>query len=244
MKYKFHFHVVFLFFVNICISQNTNQNSKFYALFDAYVQTENLEVYNGKEFLDEHPELIRTSKTNNKFFGVYDFLKGTVTYNHQPYFDIELKYNLVDDLVLVKYINEKVNLLSLNSSLLSNFSVLGKTFVKLPKSNAIASSVYANGFFEEQYKGTHFSFYVKHQKEVIEEHLDGRIVYSFRRYENYIVGNNSNYYHIATKKQALKSFPAKEKEIKQFFKKNKILRKADKQKFYHNLFRHLDTLND
>ncbi len=234
--------ILILLSLNCVFSQNKKE-SKYYNLFDSYVEEENFGAFNGREYLDIYPEEIRTSKTNNKFYGSYDFVSGYVLYDGQPYYDIKFKYELVNDLLLIAYTNERVNLLALNSKMVEEFELIGHKFKRLPNNSGIIKSVYRNGFFKEEYVGSEFSLYSKHIKKVVEKLTENKITFDFRDSKYFIAGYRDVYYQISTKKSFLEAFPLYEKTIKYFYKKNSALRRNNKEKFYLNLLKYLDNLS-
>ncbi len=226
-----------------CVFSQYKKESKYYNLFDSYAEEENFGAFNGKEYLDIYPEEIRTSKTNNKFYGSYDFVSGYVLYDGQPYYNVKFKYELVHDLLLIAYTNERVNLLALNSKMVEEFELIGHKFKRLPNNSGIIKSVYRNGFFKEEYIGSEFSLYSKHVKKVVEKLTENKIAFEFRESTYFIAGYRDVYYQISTKKSFLEAFPFYEKSIKYFYKKNSALVRKNKEKFYLNLLKYLDNLN-
>lgn len=232
MKYSLLYLVFIVSSVNL-FCQNNTQKLVHFNLFDAYLQPNNQSIFNGKEYIDVYPEQLIKQGEDNKFYGSYDFIKGTVIYNGLPYFDVELKYELLNDLLLIKYVNEKVNLLTLNSEMVDEFKLQGDTFKKL----------YGNHFFKEIYNGNVFALYIKFSKIPIEKMKGPKVRYSFSESSSFVVKHKSKYYQIKSKKNVLNAFPHLDNEIRLYYKNNSALMRKDKEQFYLNLLKYLYSLS-
>ncbi|NMH87076.1 hypothetical protein [Flavivirga algicola] len=242
MKYYLFPLLLILIAIDFSFSQDKSPTETYYKLFDSYFNYKNYEVFNGLEYVDEFPELIRTKETNNKFYDSYDFIKGLIVYNGEPYYNLEIKYDLFNDHVLLKYLNKKINYLKLNSKMVSQFRLKEDKFVRL-KNNLALNNFYRNGFFKEGYKGERFSLYVKYKKNKQEDLNQGRVVYIFEEYKFFFVCYMGALHRINSKKDMLKAFPFREKEIRTFYKNNSSLLKSSKEHFFIRLVKYLDTLN-
>jgi len=113
---------------NFSSGQSELDSKPYYEFYDASLNYFNSGVFNGSEYVDE----FRSLKTDNhKFYGSFDFSLGYVFYNGQPYNNLKMKYDLMRDVVVVEFVNEKVNNLFLNSILLSEFKLNNGKFVRL-----------------------------------------------------------------------------------------------------------------
>ncbi|GAB1857260.1 hypothetical protein MHTCC0001_20960 [Flavobacteriaceae bacterium MHTCC 0001] len=241
MKYFTFLILLFLLLINYSFTQNDTTNAEYYKLYDAYLLPKNLGILNGREYLDIFPESILGAKTNNKFYGSFDFLRGYVLYDGQPYYNIKLKYELIHDLLLLPFVHERMNFLSLNPEMVDEFILKGSKFKRLPKVLEL-NSIYGNGFFKEEYEGKEFFLYVKYVKKAVEK-IEGRsLKYDFRESRFYIIGHKNQYYQITSKKRLTEIFPSLRKAIKLFYRKNKTLKRNDKEQFYINLLKNLDYL--
>lgn len=242
MKHNF-FLILHLFAITyLCISQSESEVETYYNLFDSSIKYENRDIFNGSEYVDVYPELLSKVKTNNKFYESYNFVTGYISYDGQPYFNLEMKYDLLNDLVILEFVNKKVNLLSLNSELIDEFRILEAKFVKLDN-NQVLNSYYGNGFFKELFKGEFFALYIKYRKDGTQNLSEKKVRYVFKEHQFYFVQLNNKFYRLTSKKDILKSFPSQQKEIRLFYRENPVLRKNNKEMFFTNLFEKLDRLN-
>ncbi|MEW4923993.1 hypothetical protein [Algibacter sp. 2305UL17-15] len=242
MKYNLFLPLLLLISTHLSFSQSKSQVETYYNLFDAFIPYENRDIFNGSEYIDEYPELVTKAKTNNKFYGSYNFVKGYINYDGQPYFNLEMKYDLLRDLVVLEFVNKKVNYLSLNSTLVNEFEILGAKFVRL-ENNSVLNSNYRNGFFKEAFNGKAFSFYVKYRKDKRQDLSEKKERYVFNEHQFYFVQHDKKFYRITSKKDILKAFPSYQKEIRLFYRKNPVLRRTSKAQFFTNLFMYLDGIN-
>lgn len=198
-----------------------------YKIYDEFMGEENSELNNGASFLQQY----RTIDQSHLFFNTKDYVKGEVDYKNQSY-KTQLKYDLFNDLVVVKYINSSSAFtLGLNSGLVNSFEIGNYRFVKLKNEENI-HSFYRNGFFEEAYFGDALSLYIKHQKHLKKSTTRNKLYYSFKEESTYLLKYKNNYYEIDNKRDIIKIVPEHKKMIKDFFtKKRKFNRKSLHQIF-------------
>jgi hypothetical protein len=242
MRPLFLLYFIFLFSVNLLISQPNSvyENKVYYTALDSFLIEENRNIYNGLEYFDIYRCL---DTDNNKFYEDYDFFNGTVIYAGEPFFNLKLKYNLLDDLVILEFVNKKVNYLQLNSSLVESFFIGDSKFVRLPIKASI-ESFYGNGFFKEIHnEKSEYRLYVKYKKEKHKVIKDSRLFYKFSEKLTYVLRYKNNYFKINSKKDLLKALPNRKKEIQIFYVKNTRLYKLNKEAFYKKLFNQLNKYN-
>lgn len=221
MKIHFNLAKYYLFFLISTLlifkvhGQVENSNVPYYKIYDDFVGIENSELNNGTSFLQQFRSLDRS----HTFFGVNEFIDGRLVYNDQVY-KTKLKYDIVEDLVIIKYIeSSNIFSLNLNSKLISSFSIAGSQFVRLPENQGL-SSLYENGFFEELYKGNLFSAYVKHKKKTKKNTEKGAIHYYFKDGNTYLFLYENTYYEINSKKDIYKVVPHLKKQILNHFSRH------------------------
>ncbi|MFI1744331.1 hypothetical protein [Thalassobellus sediminis] len=220
-------------------SQNEFSNSQYYKIYDSFNLNQNLDVINGQEYIDVYKSLKRD---NHKFYSSDDFFEGTVIYNSQPYYGLKIKYDLLNDLIILESINQKVNYLSLNSQFVTEFIIDNNKFVRLPISPVI-TEFYKNGFFKESFKGKEFSLFIKNIKYKNEVISRRKVLYTFRDKEIYILSSKNQYYLIDKIKDVTDVLSLNKKQIQLFYKENKKLFKKDKEQFLNKLFKLLEFNN-
>ena len=234
-------YLVCLFSSNLLTSQPNyiDKNPNYYSVLDSFSKEENRSIYNGLEYFD----IYRCWDTdNNKFYQSYDFFNGTVVYDGEPFFNLKLKYNLLDDLIILEFVNKKVNYLQLNSNMVESFFLGDSKFVRLPINEELAS-FYGNGFFKEiNNTGTKYKLYVKLKKEKHKIIKDNKLYYTFNEKATYVLCFDDQFLKINSKKDLIKGIPLRKKEIQTFYSKNNRLYKRDKELFYEKLFNQLNNL--
>lgn len=240
MKPLFLTFLLCVIFINSINSQTNffKGNNTDYKVYDSLIAYENSNIFNGLEYVDQYRSL---NVKNHKFYNSYDYLNGFVIYNEQPYFNIKMKYDLLNDLVILEFVNKKVTSLSLNSSLVSQFVLNNNKFVKLDKTEVLAP-FYGNGFFKEGYKGTLYSLFIKYRKKKIEKIRNKKVYYVFKDNEVYILFYKNKFYRINSKKDIVNAIPEREKEILDYYGSNKRLFKKNKQQFLLKLLTKLNHL--
>lgn len=203
------------------------ENSKDYQVYDSFIAYENSNVFNGLEYVDQYRSL---RVENHKFYSSSDYLNGFVVYNNQPYFNVKMKYDLLNDLVVLEFVNKKVANLSLNSSLVSQFVLKNDKFFRLPETEVLMP-FYGNGFFKEGYKGIDCALYVKYKKSKMEKLKNNKVYYTFKDHEVFVLFYKKKYYRINSKKDIVAAIPEREKEILSYYKSNKLLYKKGKYQF-------------
>lgn len=226
-----------LFIVEFCFSQSKLSKSAYYEYYDLSVGAINNSIYNGLEYLDEDRSL---NIDNHKFYSSYNFLPGSIVYGKQPFYDLKIKYDLLEDIVVLEFINIKVNHLGLNSSMIESFVIGDDLFVRLPKDETL-KPFYGNGFFKVAYKGNSISLYVKHTKTRIEKIRNKKIFSSFKEDMKYFVKNNNIFFEVNKIKEVIKAIPSKENQIRAFYKKNSNLYKRNKNQFLVMLIKSLEV---
>lgn len=73
------------------------ENKEIFLAFDKAIGVVNTKIYTGAEYIEKH----RMINENHKFFESDEFVTGTVYYNEQPFFNVPIKYNIFEDLVIV-----------------------------------------------------------------------------------------------------------------------------------------------
>lgn len=228
-EFSFRYFVFFLFIGIISInSQTTSDLKDYYKLFDSIVGHGNIGIYDGTE----HKVAYVTLKGNHQFYFTSDYLVGNVIYDDQPYYDIQMKYDIFNDELIVKLpnglafiviqlIKEKVNSFSLNNTQFNRITVINKE-------NLVEENF---GFYELLYQSDHLSLYKKHKK-LRTYHLDKEFAYNKFNYKSeYLIYYNDKYHDIKSKRTFIQLFPKSRKQINSFFNKNKILMKSDYELF-------------
>lgn len=222
------------FFPFFMQGQEADRGEEIYTFFDEAVGLENTDLLNGLEYIEQHI----TINEKNKFLNSSRYLPGTIIYKGQPYYNINMNYNIYDDLLLVRIKKRGGDAtFQLHNEKVNGFRINGKSFINTGTGEENAE---VNGFYEILSQDSNFTVLKKHQR-VRNRRTDGSFVYF--EFENkgseYAYSENGNYHYIASRRQLSRNLPQLEDQIRAYYPSNRALLKADPDTFMINLFREL-----
>ncbi len=221
--------IFLLLTTSVLYSQDKNIDNLFYSSFDNIIGQRNTKLSYGFVFKEKYRKRF---KDNHNFFLNDQFKKGNIHYRGELFYNIGLKYDLVEDLLILKISNneqlisvipEKKNVLYF---LLDNLK-----FVHTKKL----------GFLEEVIETKNFSIFKKHKKNVKENKDEKFIYHTFKQITQHFILYKKNYYSIESKRDFIRIFPNQKKAINKFFKSNKFLLKNDYKNFIVKLINQLQS---
>lgn len=204
-----------------------------YTWYDNLIGKENLAINNGSI----HTNPYSTIAPNSMYYLADQYFKGSVSYESQTYFDVDLKYDLFkDQLVLKPSIESNYVGVNLVPQKIDFFYISDKKFVNL---STIKSSVpsFIKGYYQEMRLKEGAFFYIKYYKEMREVINDNHLFKVFDERNTFILNYENVYYPVENKKDLIKILPNYKSEISEYYSKNKNLEKSDKVKFMENLMR-------
>jgi hypothetical protein len=180
----------------------------------------NSELYNGLQFINYSIYI-----KGFAFFESPDWQTGTIVYYNQVYSNIQLKYDLVKDLLVTKHPNG-YKLVTLENARVNSFSVPGSRFVYLDSlSNP---SLLRSGFYQQLFNGK-LSIVAKKTKVIEENIIAEKLEQKFEEKNFYYALKDSVYHHITNKRSIYSLIDGNTESIKRYLKKNKIKFKRDKE---------------
>ncbi|MGB5202704.1 MAG: hypothetical protein WBN63_00845 [Eudoraea sp.] len=194
--------------------QSSNEISSFYSWFDNVFGIENTDLYNGVEYIPKYLVV----DDNHPFFDSADFVKGTLLYNKQFFYDVPIKYDIYEDEVLlnVEYGFGKGVIKTIRNKL-DKFWINNHSFIKIKNTDRNSSP---DGFFEELLVLDGFKLYKKHVSKKGKISKDSRLYSQFYKgNEWYCLQFNNIYYEIRKVKDIISIFPEYKKEINKYYKK-------------------------
>ncbi len=236
MKYFAYLLLICPVFSNPVFSQSDFAKKEYFEVYDSVDLNQNNNIFNGLEYTDKY---ISLSVENHKFYGAFDYNEGFIKYNGQPYFDVKMKYDLLNDLIIIEYVNKKVSQLSLNSSMVEQFRLNGGEFFNIPE-NEVIKPFYKNGFFKLCYQDNNFSFYLKRIKDKVKKIYNKKVRYVFKEHEYYVLFYKDRCFKIDKIKDVLSAIPEYDNEVRTFYKSNKRLYNNN---FYEFMKKLLNNLN-
>lgn len=212
----------------ICFQQSfaqyKNQESNYYMWFDEVTGAENSNLYVGTLVVEEYVFF----KDSHKFFSSPEYLSASIVYGGEPYFDIDMKYDLYEDQVLLGLRSDVgLKMLRLVKDRIDEFVIGEHRFRKvdcqMDKSNNV------NGFHEVLLETTLFSFLKKNSKQRYTRYEGNRIFHEFVSDNKYNLEYNGSCFNIKGKKDIVKIFP----EYRSHINKNIVdsNRKVNKEQY-------------
>jgi|FLOH01.1.fsa_nt_gi hypothetical protein len=233
--------LAFFFILNTAyISSQTSSNDRdYYNWFDSKLGLENTGLHNGIIY----EEIYKTIDGNHKFYLTSQFTKGSIIYDGQAYFDVEMKYDIYEDVLIVKLPSHSAYyIIKLINDKINRFSINNHQFIKKSERNEEFFNETISGFYEIYFQSEHISLFKKHKKSRKERIGESFVYNEFKDDSEYIVSYKNHYYKISSKKDLKTLFPKLKKNINNFYKSNKRLFKSDNDSFMIQLIKHVNSL--
>ncbi|PKD17134.1 hypothetical protein APR41_06790 [Salegentibacter salinarum] len=212
--FRNYFFLFFILISSATFSQNYSEE-KIYSWYDKQVGIENSGLFRGIEYV----ETDRMINEKHKFFQIQNFQIGSVVYDGQPYYDLPLKYNVYDDLLLINLqYGERNSIFQLFSDKVDLFEINGKKFRYLKADND--SDII--GFYEVINEEGQFKIFKKHLKNRMEIR-DRSVAYSeFSTADpDYIFQFKNEYFDLDNRRDLFSLFPNLKSEIRSFYNANR-----------------------
>ena len=227
MQIKKKLLLPFLFFSLGCFSQNKNLIKH----NDSLVGIENLSLNNGIVYTNKYPI---TSKNTFQFLE-NKYNTGVVQHNNQTYYDVNIKYDVFDDILIFKPTLQLLLEICLIIKQVDYFILKNKKFKKLETISS--DNTISAGYFEEHVINEKSILYIKHKKIIKQDSRSDKVSYIFYDYKIYYIFYNNKLEEISSKNSIINLFPTLKKEIKEFYKENSIQKENNIELFYQNLFK-------
>ena len=160
----------------------------------------------------------RIAQVGHALFRELSWAAGTITFNGQYYDSVQIVYDILEDLVIIRNPNLSgldQSYLKINQNLISSFSLHGVFFKKLKGATTPASG---DGFYEMTYEGATLSLVVKRRKV---EKFDG-VQIELASMDEYYLFYQGSYIDYKGKKTLLQVFPNFKKPIRIFLRNNQL----------------------
>ncbi len=207
-------------------------NPNLYRAFDTAVGLENTVLFNGIESVD----LQKSINDKNMFlFPSGNFIVGDVFYDGQFFPGVQLKFNVVDDRLLVRIpMDGSYSAFQLITEKIERFSMNGHSFRKIKPTSK--EDPY-KGFYEELVVGEEAVLLKKHRK-TEKKRLDKDFIYFEYNPDDskYILNLKGDNYPVNSRREIIDVFPELKNEIRVTYRKEKSLRKSDPDAFMKLLF--------
>ncbi|WP_298120592.1 hypothetical protein [Flavobacterium sp.] len=232
----------FLLSIYFCLLTNSysqkNNEQSIADLFDKKVEEETLAIFNGRH---NNHNYLTLSDTIHPFLDK-NFVSGSISYDNQNYDNILIKYDIVNDNVLVKPKKQSdFYSLVLDSNKIDGFIINKKKYTN--SANQIdLQTKQLKGFYEEIIYSNKITLLIKHQKTKIEI-IDGNKIYSdFNNQKLFYLKISDKIYNANSKKELISIFPNYKKQINTYYNQNKIQEKFDNYLFKVGLIKFINQL--
>ena len=222
-----------IFFAQSTFSQSNNNESRYYTAYDSVIGLESSALYNGKRYIDRY----RSTENNHRFYEDFNFVKSSLVYDNQPFYNIPIKYDLYAGVLVVKLKGDNAFFnLELITENVSEFWLSNTHFVNL---SSVNSNEY-QGFAKILYSGNNVLLYSKLHKSIRELLNKKSITYQFNDDNTFLIQLNTQLKEIDSKKSLKKLMPLQAKFIDTFYSENKVLLKSNQELFLTRLITSLD----
>ncbi|HEY0054865.1 MAG TPA: hypothetical protein VGB63_05875 [Pedobacter sp.] len=173
-----------------------------------------LPIYNGKVY-EPFPYYIKDD--GHSYFLSGTMLKGSVVFDGVLYKDVDLKYNLVKDELVLQYY-DKVSSIILDEARVDAFSLANNNFVKLKNSSYRGLS--PDGYYHLLYNGT-IKLLSKRKKNIIESVNDRRVERNIKSTTRYYILKGEVYHQINSKRALFKVLKQNDNQSQQYLASGK-----------------------
>ena len=204
------------------LSQVSTVNSDYLDWFDKIIGIENTGLYSGIEYVPVY----RVVNDKHQYFFSQDFINGTISFDDQLYPNVNLKYDIYQDILLLE-IQQGLGkgIIQTIKSRLDFFLINERKFVNLSFSN---DDVKLNGFYEVLDTFNTFVLYKKHILRSAKISNNGIFNYEFRKgKDEYYLKFKNQYYEIKSVRDLIEIFPQFRKQINKYYDRNQFRKDKD-----------------
>ncbi|MEE2772810.1 MAG: hypothetical protein VX712_11385 [Bacteroidota bacterium] len=214
-----------------CLHQARAQDQAIYKAFDNAIGIENTVLFSGVEYLDN----TQSVNAKNKFlYTGQEYVPGSLTYNKQFFPEVFLKYNVVDDRLLIQlsYQGKQSNF-ELVTAQVDSFTIGTHDFVRIQNENPDIQ----NGFFEKLLDKNGLQLFKKYRKNSRKK-LDRSFTYYEYEFDtpDYFLQKGNDFFEIGGRGDVVDLFPENKTEIKEIFKQYRDLFRSNRDAFMKLLF--------
>ena len=181
---------------------------------------EKAHVYNGIEY-DYFG-----SKAKGSPFLIDTMHMGSVFYDGILYEGVPLRYDMVNDLLLLKYLRDN-NTLQLIKNKVNYFTIQQHTFINVAENNQNKNEDF--GFYELLYKTKSMLVLAKRVKKLLETTNPEDKGGTFVQYDQYFIYRDDKFFPVSTANELVDILKDKSGEVKKFIKTHKLNFKKQKQ---------------
>ncbi|TMU57012.1 hypothetical protein [Flagellimonas algicola] len=220
--------IVFLFYFGWALGQTSVQEKDHYNWFDKTTGIENTNLLEGTLTVEKYGSVDGT----HKFYTSNDYLNGHIVFDGETYFDVDMKYDLYEDELLLPLRSDtQVRLVKLIKERISEFVIDGHRFIPVVHQGDGQAKV--TSFYEVLSETALFTLLKKHKKVGFSNYKKNLVRYKFVSKDTYYINHGGDFTEIKNKKDILRIFP----EAKSSFNKRSFdhLKKTNRDEYFLNM---------
>jgi hypothetical protein len=174
-------------------------------------------LYNGREY-NFHYINVR----GNPFYSGNAWSTGSILYDGQMYDNINMKFDIYNDLLIIEYYDKKgffINL-QLVTEKIEYFRWPGHFIVKM-EFDTTNSPQLESGFYDLLYEGS-IRVLARYKKTILKNNQIGTQLEAFRENDFFYIQKNGELFKVKKKRSVIAVFSDKNHEIRAFIKKSKL----------------------
>ncbi len=170
-------------------------------------------LLNGRIWRNQYSKVI-----GDQFFLTYTFLKGSVTYNGRRFNNLDLKYDIVNDELILSI--EPYQSILMNKEMVDSFSLVyeNRNYNIINAGNDTSNVL--RGYVNVLYDGPS-TMYVKYTKKILPLAVDGKYDLFFQENRTYL-RKGTEIVPVTGKKKLLNLLEDKKKEIRYYMKRSRF----------------------
>ena len=203
-------YCILILFVSALSAQSTKENASYLNWFDSKVGLENTPLFEGLGYVETYKSI----NEKHKFFNSKDFLKGSIVYDGQVYYDVRLKYDLYSDVVVIN-LKDGFEAVALQpkKSKISSFTVEQSDFINIGLPDASLTEI--TGYFEILFSSSKLKLLKKHRKKRLKK-IGNFVYYEFIEDNFIVLFYNGQYQVVSSNRDFRTLFPEFKKEIRRY----------------------------
>lgn len=229
------FIILFVLFLNSpkIFSQNNNEVVT-YNWFDKNFGKESLDFNNGSG----HLNFDKTVNDHHRYYNTDEFKNSYIIYEGQSYFNLDLKYDIFNDQLVVRpYIESSYIQINILKEKVDSFKIENEKFINLKQ----IPTNFKSGYYEEIIIGNNTVLYIKYYKEKENVIKDNYVLIDYKPHFDYLLLKDNKFTLINDKKEIIKLYPDQKRKTNDFFLMNKDLRKTNQVLFMKNLIKYINN---
>lgn len=173
-------------------------------------------IYNGTEYAVQYPGVV-----DHQFLSS-EWQPGTINFLGREFDDLELRYDIVSDLVVLKYFNPDDGMqvaVKPAQQKIENFTLLSLRFVRLdPQITGATSSRFYEEILDKEYQ-----LYARHSKEKFIDKSRGAPVVGFQHKIKLYLAKDGEFVLIRNRGALLKAFEDRKKELRNYARSTNLI---------------------